>query len=805
MKYKLCLIVVFLLLPWSASQAADDPAGSNRLVTLVDIPAIKLEGQKIDVSLYQFLGSWTLNPDGDWKSSIMTDLTGKGGAIQLAADEAALPKALLRRLTTDSEAEYFETISWGKEQVSALAFCAVADKAQTIMLELDVDERTAIYNNGKLIKEVQPSDTVETGAHLFVPVAVDNGNNLFLIKILSKQQPPRMRVTLVLDQSKDFQAAWNAHMGFLNKSIFSTGKSADAPMLKWDKALSLLTVSAEIRNSMTDSVVMTKEKLQTGSVIRDGPNYLNEGLYKISYASGENSAFEFFLIGSPRKMFKNFKELLKPALAGDEESALNIEAQIRRGEILLDRKNYNPESREWQDKVVYTLNELADFVKMLNDGETNLSKDVPGLHIRGFVSQIDQSKQYYRLFVPSSYAPNQGIPLLIILPVPVSQNRPFIESSIMATYHQTLQICRYAEKYGFAVVWAGYRNAPNGWPYENTHVDEVIRAVEKGYNIIKPKISLYGMCAGGFYAERLAATYPRRFAAIVYDRAYYDREIEPEKYATGSLKYWECANSPTRKVIDNKNLKIFVLNDGSKPEGHGEMKISEQFLKIALPTRPDIKYFLGQRPAGVELWDQIFGWLKDCKNENYSEKAVDDLASYGYVGPICEVFGSPFIVVEGTAGDAEGNARIQEAVKSFQEQYAGQFFGASFVLKKDSEVTDEDIRAHSLVLVGNPESNSVWQKLQVDLSAKLASDGLSIDGQNYPKADAFEVIARNPASKDYYVLLIGARDLKWLPLTKSINPTKATFDCCLLEPSGEYHRQRVITALLSTDGADGHR
>jgi len=204
---------------------------------------------------------------------------------------------------------------------------------------------------------------------------------------------------------------------------------------------------------------------------------------------------------------------------------------------------------------------------------------------------------------------------------------------------------------------------------------------------------------------------------------------------------------------------------------------------------------------------------------------VNDLSSHGYAGPICSVFATPFIVVEGTASDAAGNARIQETIKALQEQYARQFFGVSFVLKKDTDVTDEDIKTHSLVLLGNPESNGVWGRMQggfveegehpapfvgemeapPPLAVKLTSDGLTIDGQNYPKADAFAVIARNPTNKDYYVLLIGARDLKWLPLTKSINPTKATFDCCILEPFGEYHRQRVINTLLSTDDTDGHR
>ena len=769
---------------------------------------VRLEGRKIDLSVYQYLGSWPLNQNNDWKDSIRVELKSNDHSVRLSSNEAPLPGALPQRLSSDSEAAYFKTISWGNEQVSVFSLCAVAASPGIVMLELDADNRVAIYNNGGFIREINPSSKVETGGHLFIPVTVDKGNNLLLIKILSFKQAPRLRAVMILDQSRDFQAAWSANMGFLDKCVFPAASSAEAPTLKWDGALRRLEVSAVVRDCLTGTVVMTREKLKTGSVIRDGPIHLREGLYKIVYASGENSTSEFFLIGSPRKTFENLKNLLQPSLAGEGETRINIEAQIRRGEILLDRKNYDSDNREWQAKVAYTLCLLAGLVKKTRDGVPLLPRDETGLHIRGMISQADRSTQFYSLYVPSMHASGQSIPLLIIAPTPMGdRRRPFIESPAIASHYQTLQICQYAEKYGFAVLWPGYRNAPEGWPSEASHIDEVIRIVAKDCNIDQSGISIYGICGGGFCAGRLTAIYPRRFAAIVYDRAYYDGCVELGSYAPDSMKYWHRAIDPTRKVIGNKNLKIFVINDGSKPEGHGEMEVSERFLEMALKTRPDIKYALGQRPAGVELWDQVFGWLKECKNENYSEEAVNDLASYGYAGPICEVFATPFIVVEGTAGDAEGNARIQEAVKALQEQYGQQFFGASFVLKKDSEITDEDTRTHSLVLVGNPESNGVWGKLQADLSAKLTPEGLTMEGQTYPKADAFDVITRNPANMDYYVLLIGAGDLRHLPLTKVVNPTRATFDCCLLEPYGEYHRQRIITTLgkakdlLSTDGA----
>jgi hypothetical protein len=555
MRFGMPIVITCSLIFGMALASAAAPAETVQIFAEADIPIIDLKGQKSDILSYKYLGSWSLKLKRDWKNTwkdfIKIDVVAESRALKLTLFADPLPGALPKLLTPDTESAHFKAISWQDNQVTAFAFCGVSAKVQTAILELDTDTRIAIYNNSEFIKEVQPVETIESGALLYVPVLLKKGSNIFVIKILSNSQSPRIRASMVLDQSRDFQAAWSASWGFLGKNIYPIGKAMEPPSLKWDASLDRLTVSAEVRDCLMGEIVSKKDKLRNGSVIRDGSDYLREGLYEISYNDNRSGAREYFIVGSPRIAFEKLKDsLLNQSL--DENEKINIEAQIRRGEILLDRKNYDADNPEWQEKVVYTLASLANFVGMMKDGSKNLSKNVPGLHIRGFVSQIDHSKQFYRLFVPSTYTPERDIPLLLIMPTPVSaRNKPFIESPFMASHRQAVQISTYAEKHGFAVAWPGYRNPPDGWSYESAHGDEVIKAIERNYNIDKTRVSIYGICGGGFFAGRLVAKYPERFAAIVYDRAYFGSDVKAMTIAgTGNRNaksYIEFHNHQNRK------------------------------------------------------------------------------------------------------------------------------------------------------------------------------------------------------------------------------------------------------------------
>jgi poly(3-hydroxybutyrate) depolymerase len=797
MNHKKPFIAILLMLLWVYPVVAAEATESKQLISWEDIPTIDLKEEKSDISAYRYLGTWIPEDKTHWQHVARLNLDKQKLPVSLAAYGNPSIGAKPANVTPETEALHFRDVMWEKNQVSAMTFCCISPEPQAAILEVAGGTYFAVYNNGEYVMEVNPSVSIETGSHQYVPVALDEGRNFFLIMIPSDGQPPRIRMSIVLDQLKDFQAAWSVSSSFLNKNIFPIDEEFEAPTLKWNGLLQRLTISAQVRDCRTGKIVATKEKLRNGSVIRSGMEYLKQGLFEINYSCGDAKAHEYFIIGSPRRAFEPLKSILL-AHTWDVDTMINIDAQIKRGDVLLDRKNYDSDNREWQCKVAYTLCILAGFAKTIQEGNEVNFKNMPGMHIRGFISKIDQSRQFYRIFIPSTYTSTKSIPLLVIMPTPVSaKSRPFIEGPVMGSYRQAVDIGNFAEKHGFAIVWPGYRNAPEGWSYESTHTDEVIKAIENNYNIDHANISIYGACGGGFFAGRLVAHYPRRFSAIVYDRAYFDRDVKSITNAPDTLKYWHETIDPSEVVIDNENIKIFVLNDGSQPVGHGEIKLSEIFIEKALKKRTDVKCLLGRRPTDIEPWDLIFDWLATCKNKNYTDDRADNLIRYGYCGPISEVFSTPFFVVESESGNKDDRDCLRAAIESLKAKYAQQFHGANLPIKKASDVIDQDINNHSLVLIGNMESNKIWKRLERNLPVSHTSKGVIIHGKAFPNASAFTIVSKNPENKKYFVLLIGANEFRHLKLTDTINPFRAWYDCCIFEKQGEYHKQRTINTLAN--------
>ena len=771
--------------------------------TIQDSPLLKLDGKTVEISKYQYLGSW-LPPGRNvravddwryWRDTVRLRFKETPGTFHIDSNTTKLTGSERRLLTPDAEPGVFEKVNWQGNPVSLFAFRALSSRKQVAVAEIDTSDHIALYINGKLAQEMSGADNVELGSKVLFPVDLEAGENFFVMGMISNGGHPCLRMSLVLDQSRDFQAAWNISWGFLNKQIYNrTGNSFETPAVRWDSHFDKMTVGAEVCDALTGKILIKKEALRNGNVVRDGGKVLGEGIYRISYRSNysqQETASEYFLMGSPREAYNAVRDLLE-GLSWSSTEQLNIEAQLRRSEILLSQSNYDPQNAQWREKVLHALGRLAEFVHLKTQKGGDVFKDLPGVQFRGFISKIDNSKQFYRLYVPVSYTAQKPLPLILVLPTTiVSKERPFLESPNVAHHRQATELSKFAEKRGYGILWPGYRNATVGWSYESVRAEEALEDVEKNYNIDAARISLYGICAGGYYAGRLATIYPNRFAAIVYDRAIFDRHTGTSGGQSDSMNDWIRATNPSDKVVANPNLKIFVLHDGTKIVGHGEIELTNQFLASALPKRADIKYILGQRRIGASLWDLIFDFLADCKNAHPDRIKADVSGDSGYAGPISEVFATPYIVVEGTHVNKEEANFMDIAIKNLQAQHQAQFYDSEFVLKKDTDITDEDIGKYSLVLVGNAESNAVWGRLAAKYADSLTPYDAPDDWSSLPTESAFAEVFKNPANKKNYLLLIGSNKLGNLGLLKDFNPFKTWFDCYVFKYRDGHEREYI--------------
>lgn len=774
-------------------------ADSIQTLATEDLPTVVLKDRNREIGKFKYLGSWIIPAKASWESVVTPSFDKSDRHIRLASSESRIMESPPRTIMQTDGGMAGMDVPWADNQVSMIAFRAISEYPRPAILQIDADGQISAYNNGRLLEGMPGARSRDYGFRFHVPVTLEKGPNIFCIKITSSNGPPRLRVSAIVDRSMELQMAWDEVESLLAEKIIPAGGN---PTLRWNPLLDRLRVSVEVTDALGGGIVLKRDNMRNGGILRDGPRGLAQGLYKVTYNAGKETAAEYFIMGSPRAAFDGLKRELEKTNIPPGKVPLNVEALLRRGETLLVRENYNTDDQNWREKVIHALGGLADIAGMMGKGREDFARDIPGMHIRGFYSRIDGSKQFYRLFVPSTYDSAQGMPLLVIMPTPVlAKGRPFIESPFMAAHQTALLISKFAKRHGFAVLWPGYRNAPAGWTCEVTHADEVINIVEADYNIDKSRISVYGNCGGGYFAGCLASAYPGRFAAIAYDRAIFDRDIADLRKMPVHESLWHEALSPADRVIDNKQIKILVINDGSAEPGHGDIEWSEKFVERALAKRNDIKVSIEPPSEGSHQWnlvprrwDMIFAWLGSCRNEAFNQEPSTFLREEGYAGPVADIFATPFIVVRGTS-DAASGAHTDPVIEHIQKSYREHFHGAEPIIKNDREVTEQEVKDHSLILVGNPESNAIWKKLEKHIPIEVTTVALSIKGHQFYTNSAFLAIFEHPLNAGRHILTIGSFDLDTLGLVQNEDPCKASYDCRVFEPDSASKRTHTVIKL----------
>lgn len=141
----------------------------------------------------------------------------------------------------------------------------------------------------------------------------------------------------------------------------------------------------------------------------------------------------------------------------------------------------------------------------------------------------------------------------------------------------------------------------------------------------------------------------------------------------------------------------------------------------------------------------------------YSERdASNDVEKQpGLQGPIDDAFMGPFLFVLPT-GDSSAD-RVDEWVR-FESQHQIERWQALMRgnprVKKDIDVTEEDVRNYNLILWGTPTSNRFLSSIVEDLPLDWNTASLSVNGLEY-KADSTipAMIYPNPRNSNRYVVL----------------------------------------------------
>jgi predicted esterase len=124
-------------------------------------------------------------------------------------------------------------------------------------------------------------------------------------------------------------------------------------------------------------------------------------------------------------------------------------------------------------------------------------------------------------------------------------------------------------------------------------------------------------------------------------------------------------------------------------------------------------------------------------------------------GPIDDAFLEPFLCVlgSGSAWHPETETYVQERLKRFQQEWEKHFRG-QLPVKRDDEVTDEDLSSRHLILFGDPASNSLIGQILDSLPLRWTKEQIELGGKTYTAAAHVPVlIYPSPLSTSHYVVL----------------------------------------------------
>jgi len=125
----------------------------------------------------------------------------------------------------------------------------------------------------------------------------------------------------------------------------------------------------------------------------------------------------------------------------------------------------------------------------------------------------------------------------------------------------------------------------------------------------------------------------------------------------------------------------------------------------------------------------------------------------GLCGPAEDVFNTPFIVVQGTAGSDAQDLALAEKVGTWVDEW-DRFADGQPRVCTDEELTAEQARAMNLVLFGTPETNSVLARIADRLPITIGDHRYEVPGKVLEGPQLGLVLCYpNPEQPDRYVLI----------------------------------------------------
>ena len=209
--------------------------------------------------------------------------------------------------------------------------------------------------------------------------------------------------------------------------------------------------------------------------------------------------------------------------------------------------------------------------------------------------------------------------------------------------------------------------------------------------------------------------------------------------------------------ITTKNVRVFAIHiDPSKNALFKDVRtvnLDDQILKIDQDHLKGKKLYFA-RGLDSESGDKKTKWSYSTK-ELPGQNNTRIKKRHNLQGPIDDAFTQPFLVVTGSGKCA--NEKIQRWVDfelaHFKDRWR-RIFRGDVRIKKDTEVTAEDMKNYNLILWGDANSNKLIKRFGLPSSIKWKQDEIVLGKKKYNSANhVVSMIYPNRENRTRYIVL----------------------------------------------------
>lgn len=732
------------------------------------LPRIVLKDDGIDLRLWEVLGPFEARSG---EAAIDVDfLERKGGVGEAMFVPAELARHDHRRTDASSEhgsvdfsVLFKQTYPDGFPEMAVYAVCEiVAEHEQEAWLLLGSDDGIKVWLNGEQ-RFIFPEGRWLNAYDDVVRLPLRQGANTLLVKITNLSGDWAMIARLEPDIVHATKTVLTNIGGFLNRGIVPPDHSLELNTRIFPRSAHF---AARIETS--DGVPE-----RSGSISPQTPlplTGLDRGLYQLVVDAGSSSHSQTFYCGTMDELQAEMVTR-SASVVSDDRIKINMDTLLFRIDFLNKSSrndigaspNIQAASARHSDyKTIYAAKALNDAIIHLSRGEEAF-RHRTGLHLRAFRSRIDDQPLHYRLFVPSNYqGKGNGLPLVIVMPTVFERKRPYLESVYVEQQTEAETWTEIAEKLGIGLLWPGYRTCPYGNPTDFTHLDEVMGAVAADYLLDQERLYLYGLCSAGMTSSMEVARHPDKYAAIAFLNPVLHRlkgryDDTGEFSEVPAYRKWLQDTDPVAALASIGGLPTWLIHDGID-SGHGPLSHAVGFVEQAraLGNHPKFDRVRDSQESRKAVVQRQLTWLARQKRTN----ATMPKATIAHEqGPLNRALAERFVVVRGTIGMAQEHAASERWCREFQEAWLRTNFVPCRVID-DTQLAPGEETESNLVLIGNPQTNAVWKRLEAQLPVALANDEASINGHKWKGGDlSIQTWVFHPEHPDRKIVFIGAHDL----------------------------------------------